>query len=364
MEFTRRTFMLAAAALGSTMSLPLPAFAQNSPSFEGKTIEIIVPFGEGGGTDVFARFVSIYLTRYLPGNPRIIVRNIPGGGSLIGTNEFAARARTDGTSVLIPSSSTFIAYLLGQQQVRFDLSTMRPAMIVQSGGVVYVPASLGISSVAELGELQGRELVYSAVSPTSVDLVPMLAFLTLGLDVRFVFGMAGGNDSRLAFERGETSIAYQSTPTYLANVQPLVETGEVVPLFSWGVIGADGNVERDPSFPELPHFIEAAEIVLGEQPSGPAFEAYKAYFAAGFGVARPVLLPQGTPDEIVAAYHAALSEAAADPEFMATSETLLGSYTPAIGDAAEAVMRGATSTTPENQEWVRNYLRDTHNASL
>ena len=74
---------------------------------------------------------------------------------------------------------------------------------------------------------------YGSQGPTSLDLVPVLAFEIMGLDVDPVFGLARG-PARVAFERGESLIDYQTSSAYLRNVVPLIKAGKAVPLFSWG----------------------------------------------------------------------------------------------------------------------------------
>jgi hypothetical protein len=73
-------------------------------------------------------------------------------------------------------------------------------------------------------------------------------------------------------------------------------------MFSWGVLDGQGNVQRDPTFPDLPHFVEAYEMMHGEAPSGVEFDAYMAFFGSGFAAQKPVMLPEGTPDDIVQTY--------------------------------------------------------------
>ncbi|MDO5658414.1 MAG: tripartite tricarboxylate transporter substrate-binding protein [Paracoccus sp. (in: a-proteobacteria)] len=354
---------IAAAATALSFAATVPASAQ-STDFSGKTIEFWVPFSEGGGSDVWARFLAPYLGKHLEGNPNVIIRNVPGGGSITGTNEYAARARPNGLQLLGTSASTQFPYLLGDRRVRYDYENFTPVLVSPTGGVVYIPSNLGIADASELGELGDRELVYASQGATSLDLVPMLAFEVLGLNVRHVFGMTGRGDGRLAFERGEATIDYQTTSAYLTNVVPLVEQGTAVPLFSYGVLDADGNIQRDPSFPDIPHFVEAYEMMHGEAPSGEAFEAYKAFFVAGFAAQKPAVLPANTPPEIVQAYRDAFAAAAADPELVASAGEILGAYTQAVGDDVEALYRIGTTIDPEAREWVRNYLRENHNVTL
>ena len=71
-----------------------------SPDFANQLVELIIPFKEGGGSDTWGRFNAPFLSRYLPGRPTVVVRNVPGGNSIAGANRFAARARPNGLSVL------------------------------------------------------------------------------------------------------------------------------------------------------------------------------------------------------------------------------------------------------------------------
>ncbi|MFD1911065.1 Bug family tripartite tricarboxylate transporter substrate binding protein [Halodurantibacterium flavum] len=360
----RRKFLAVAGGTVAATALPVSFASAQGVSFAGRNIEWVIPFAEGGGSDAWARFLAPYLSRHLPGQPNVIIRNVPGGGSITGTNEFVARARPDGLTIIGTSGSTQFPYLLGDPRVRYDYSVLPPVLVSPTGGVVYLPARFGIEDASQLGQLADQELVYASQGATSLDLVPMLAFLVMGLNVRHVFGMTGRGDGRLAFERGEATIDYQTSAAYLSNVQPLVDAGEAVPMFSWGVLDAQGNVQRDPTFPDIPHFVEAYEMMHGEAPSGVEFDAYMAFFGSGFAAQKPVMLPQGTAPEIVATYREAFAAAVADPELQANKEAALGDYEQAVGDDVEGLYRVATTIDEEAREWVRQYLTETHGVTF
>jgi tripartite-type tricarboxylate transporter receptor subunit TctC len=352
--------MLGTVAAGAA-GLARPAIAQRAVDFSGRTIEWVIPFSEGGGSDVWARFLAPYLARYLPGRPNVIVRNVPGGGSITGTNEFFLRARPDGSTFIGTSGSTQFPFLLGDPRVRYDYAQMPPVLVSPTGGVVYLPARFGVRNAGELGKLKEQELVYASQGATSLDLVPMLAFKVMGLNVRYVFGMRGRGEGRLAFERGEATIDYQTTSAYLTQVTPLVQAGTAVPMFSWGVLDANGNVARDPTFPDLPHFVEAYEMMHGRKPSGVEFDAYLAFFGSGFAAQKPAMLPPRTAAPIVAAYRQAFVETIADPELQARKGDVLGEYEQAVGDAVEALYKVATTIAPEARAWVREFLSSNFN---
>jgi tripartite-type tricarboxylate transporter receptor subunit TctC len=360
-SITRRVLLgLTAAAAGLLMAAPASAEA----SFEGKTIEWIIPFSAGGGSDVWARFNAPFLSKYLPGNPTVVVVNEPGGGSTKGTNLFAARAKPDGLTILGTSGSTQFPYLLGDPRVRYEYKDWDVVMAAPTGGVVYTTPSLGLSSPADIGKLKGQSLVYASQGATSLDLVPLLAFKLMDLDVKHVFGFKGRGDGRLAFERGETNIDYQTSSAYLKNVVPLVEAGQAVPLFSWGVLDEDGNIVRDPTFPDLPHFAEAYEMLTGQAPSGDDFDAYVAFFTAGFPAQKMVFVPNGTSADIVAAYQNAVMKMQDDPEYQTAKASVLGAYEQVTGKAAQALFEKGTTISPETRAQVVGMLESEYNAKL
>ncbi|HUF87887.1 MAG TPA: tripartite tricarboxylate transporter substrate-binding protein [Thermohalobaculum sp.] len=350
---TRRTALHLAAG-AAALALAGPASAQ--VSFEGETIEWMIPFSPGGGSDTWARFNAPFLSKYLPGNPTVVVVNEPGGGSTKGANLFAARARPDGLTIFGTSGSTQFPYLLGDPRVRYEYKDWRIAMATPTGGVVYTTPGLGLESAEDIGMLKGKKLVYASQGATSLDLVPLLAFRMLGLEVQHVFGFKGRGEGRLAFERGETNIDYQTSSAYLKNVVPLVEEGKAVPLFSWGAVDEEGNPMRDPTFPDLPYFGEAYEMLTGEAPSGPEYDTYLAFFTAGFAAQKMIFLPKGTPDEIVAAYQEAVEKMKLDPEYQATKEPVLGTYEQVTGKAAQALYEKATTIQPELRQRVIDML--------
>lgn len=350
---TRRVALgLAAGAFALGLAGPAAAEAD----FSGKTIEWIIPFSAGGGSDTWARFNAPLLSKYLPGNPVVVVVNEPGGGSTKGTNLFAARAKPDGLMILGTSGSTQFPYLLGDPRVRYDYKDWKVAMAGPTGGVVYTTPALGLTGPEDIALLKDKELIYASQGATSLDLVPLLGFRLMGFNVQHVFGFKGRGDGRLSFERGEVNIDYQTSSAYIKSVQPLADAGQAVPLFSWGVLNEAGEVVRDPTFPDLPSFVEAYETLTGAPPSGPEYDAYLAFFTAGFPAQKMVFLPNETPDDIVNAYQKAFEDMKADPDYQANAEAVLGTYEQVTGPLAQALFEKGTTISPELRQQVAAML--------
>ncbi len=356
--FKNTAMTLALACAGWATGASPPAIAAD---FDGETIEWTVPFGVGGGTDVWARFFAPQLSENLPGKPTVVVLNVPGGGSITGANQFASRANPDGLSILATSASTQFPFLLGDPRVRYDYADWVPVLASPTGGAVYVQADLGVSGPGDLAKLKEQELRFGSQGPTQLEMVALLAFKQLGLNVKPVFGMKSRGEGRLAFERGEAGIDFQTTSAYLTNVAPLVDSGKAVPLFSLGVIDADGVLQRDPAFPDLPHFAEFFEAATGAPPSGEAFEAWRAFMIAGFSLQKMIVLPKDVPADVLDAYRQAVQQIVDAPDFRERAGEEIGVYHQAVGKDAEAQLRAALDLDPAVRDWVRDWLAEDYN---
>jgi tripartite-type tricarboxylate transporter receptor subunit TctC len=350
-------------ALAVLAGLPLTQAAAQKVDFAGKRIEMLVPFNPGGGSDVYSRALAPYFEKYLPGNPTIIIRNVPGGGSITGANQFHNRAKPDGLHVLISSSSTVMNYVFRRSKFELDLSKMQPIVLSPQGSVVYVSPSLGVKSAKDMGKLKGQALTFGGNTPTGAEMRVTTAFDLLGLNVKYVWGIERG-PARLAFERGEFTINYDTTPGYMKNASQLVKAGKAVPLFSLGVLDEKGNLQRDPNFKDLPNFAEVYEMAHGKKPSGPAYEAWKAVLKMGVMANKAILLPADTPAPIVEAWRTAIQKTLADPEFDAKAGKVIEGYPQFVGESARPILNSATTLSPEVWEWLKSFLKTKHDVTL
>ena len=337
---------------------------QAEADFSGEQITWIIPFKVGGGSDVWSRLYAPFFTKYLPGNPVVAVKNMPGGGSITGGNHFEQRVRKDdGLIVFGSSGSTSFPYLLGNSKVKYDFSKYHIVFASPTGGVAYINPKLGVTSAADLKDLK-TELAYASQGATSLDIVPLLAFDMLGLNVKAIFGYKGRGSGRVAFEQGEVNIDYQTSTAYIKNVRPLVKQGLAVPLMTWGVLDDAGNVVRDPIEPDLPCFPEVYEMVHGKKPSGKSWNAWKAFMVAGFGVQKAMWLPQKTKPEIVAAYREAAGKVIADSEFQDVVKKSLGGYSQLAGEKASKAFEQVLSVSQEDKAWILKWIKDKYDVEV
>jgi tripartite-type tricarboxylate transporter receptor subunit TctC len=302
-----------------------PAASTTDGDFAGETVEMMIPLAEGGGTDTWARFVATELTHEVPGSPGLAPVNDDGGEGILGTNHFMSSARTDGTEVLVSTASTVVPYLLDMPAVRYDFAELRPILANGTGAVVYARSAAGVKGVEDLVD-RDRPLVFGGIAATSLDLTTLLAFDLLGADVESTFGFEGRGPVNLALQRGEVDIDYQTTSSYGPAVEPLVEDGTAVPLFSLGQVDESGEIVRDPNFPDLPTVVEVYEALNGEQPEADALATYRAILALTYTYQKALWVPEDTPDEALELLRSTAEEMGADPEFQAAAAEVLGGY--------------------------------------
>ena len=358
-----RRWVGAAACLAATTALAGTASAE--VNLAGKTVEFVIPFSESGGTARWANFMAPFLTEHLPGNPTVVVRYRPGAGSVSGANWFQEQDTADGTLIFGTSGSTQFPYLLGDPRVRYEYNDWRVLLVSGTGGVAYLPPeTAAMMDGLDASGLRGQNFIWGVQSATGLDLVPNLAWQMLGLSVESVLGMEGRGDGRLMFERGEANIDYQTSSAYIRSVQPMVDSGMAVPMMAWGALDDDGNIVRDPTFPDIPTFKEVCDATPGCETEGLTWDAWVTFFTAGFPANKMLFLPGAASQEMVDAYTKALQEIFARDDFWEVAAGELGVYPQMTGNAAQAAFRLGTQVKPEAREFVVNWLKESYGVVL
>ena len=333
----------------------------------GKTVEWVIPFSETGGSAKWANFYAPLLSEALPGKPTVVVKFMPGAGSTKGANWFQKQKFEDsqGTVIFGSSGSTQFPYLLGDRRVRYEYKDWNVVLASGTGGVAYLTPELSKKMKGlDASGLRDTDFIYGSQGATRLDLVPLLAWEMLGLKVEPVFGIKGRGDGRLMFERGEANIDYQTSSSYLKGVTPLVEAGTAVPMMTWGALDDAGNIVRDPTFPDIPTFKEVCEATDGCETSGEKWEAWKAFFVAGFPAQKMVFLPPGASEDAIKTYTAAFEAVKALDDFSKISAKRLGKYPQMTGTKAAGALNSATSVPDAAKAFVKNWLKERYGVSL
>ena len=347
-----RLFVLFTAAF---LSISSTAYA--SVDFSGKTITWVVPFKEGGGTSRFARFIQPFLTKYLPGNPDIQVMHIPGGGAIKGSNYFQKHAGPDGTFIFGCSTSVIVNVATGNPLVEYNLSEYRPVLLLPQNTHWFTRSDL-VNEPHDMSKLIERDLVlYALKTPASADLFHIWVFDKLGLKGAKPIPGLSSSGGYQAFLRGEIHISSHGAANYVKKVKPEIDKGKIVDLMTLGIIDADGTVSRNPLAPNAPTFPEMYEKINGEKLAGDDLEAFYSIGAAWSQASKSMLLPQGTPDEIVQAFRDAATKMVNDPEFKEKATKALGPFPLIIGEEAGAIIKKAAIFSDKTKEQLNDVLK-------
>lgn len=360
-RISRRSALMSATGLVAGITVAMSS--ATAQDFAPSQVEMIVPYAEGGGSTIHARLLAQPLAQELPGSPTMLVRNVPGAGSVVGINEFSATADPDGLMIAALGTGTFFQYLLENPAVQYPLPDFRPFLASPFGVIVYGNTQFGFSGddpVAHTRYAIENQPVYCGDGPTAADMPVLVTYSLIGIDILPVFGMANA-ESRGGFERGECQINFDNMASWSSGVEPMIEAGEAVPLFTFG-FEQDGEIVRDPMAPDIPTFLEVYEEIKGEPLAGIEYDVWKMLFDIRVMASKMFVLPPETPDEIVEIYADAMVAALESESLQSeVAEDVLGPYPQVTGiEATKAVLLGAAQVSDEQRAWLRNWLAEVY----
>jgi len=178
-------------------------FAQ-TPSFQGKTITIVVGTVAGDLYDLYARAIGLFMGRYLAGNPNIIVQNMPGAGHMIAANYVYTVAKPDGLTLGAINAGLYFEQLIGRPQVKFDWTKFTwVGNATKSPQVLYMRADTPFKTVEDVRSAKEAPKCGTTGMSNMGYFVPKLLEETVGAKFNVIAGYQGGNEIDLAVERGE-----------------------------------------------------------------------------------------------------------------------------------------------------------------
>lgn len=337
-------------------SAATPKAASPTPvSFAGKTVTIIVSSAAGGTADITARAYARHLTRFLPGHPIVVVRNMPGGGGTIGAN-YAYGAKPDGLTLTNVVSSTKLNELLGASAVKYRVAEM-PALLGTAGAIVIYVRSGLITRPEDIVKAKGIVFGYMA-GTAGTGWVVFRELVEFPVE-KSVFAFTGSGDTMRAFLAGEINMTTQDSQTYTSSMLPYVEKGEVAVLAQSGILDEKGELVKDPILPkDMLTAKELYEKVYGKSPSGIKWDAYKRVLAdKSFNYI--LSLPPKTPDDVAQTYWAATEEMIKDATFLKDIQPLVGSGGVwGAGRAYDRAFKASFGMEPEIRDWLRKVLSE------
>src|SRR4051812_47169709 len=197
----RRAMLRTIALIAAFVLSPVSTVAADD-FYRDKTITLIVGTTAGGGYDTDGRLVAQYLSRHIPGAPKIVVSNMPGASGIRAVNYLYSIAPKDGTAIGTFNSAMPFLEAAGAPGVTYKSSELSwIGSLSQSVQVVVVWHTAGVRT---LEDAKKKEVIMGALgSGGTMTIFPRLLNGAFGTKFRIVSGYQGGTDVNLAMERGE-----------------------------------------------------------------------------------------------------------------------------------------------------------------
>jgi tripartite-type tricarboxylate transporter receptor subunit TctC len=305
--FSNRKDRFAAARL-SLLAAALAAAAGASPAvaqadfYAGKQITFIVGAGVGGGYDLQARTTARHLSRHIPGNPTIVVQNMPAAGSMAATNFMASGAPTDGTTMALIQRGMLLAKLTYPAGTRFDIGKFNWIGSLNSETAVTLSWNASAPH-RKAKDLFDRELIVGGIVSVDPETTPRLYNSLIGTKFKIVSGYNSTAQIALAIERGEVhGIADWSWSSFKAVRPDWIRDKKVSILMQ-------GALTREPELGDLP---SALDFIMNQADR----QVMELHFTQKTA-ARPVIMPPGVPLDRVAMLRRAFAALTDDKEFQA-----------------------------------------------
>jgi tripartite-type tricarboxylate transporter receptor subunit TctC len=289
-------------ALLAVAALPGPAGAADA-YFKDKQIRLIVGSAPGGGYDAYGRLLSQYMKQHIPGNPTIIVQNMPGAGSLVAANYIYNVAPKDGTAIGAVNAMLATDPLVYPDRVKFDPRQFRwlgSALRENHVGVVW-----HLTRIKTFDDVLKNELIVAGTGGAT-NFYPLFVDAMLGAKIKMIPGYQGTKQGMLAMERGEVGGLVGITwASVKATNGSWLRDDKIRPFIQFGM-------KKHPELPDVSWVYDYARNDDDRAAMDMAFGNSE------FG--RPFIAPPGVPAEVAQILRDAFEDTMADPEFRADAE--------------------------------------------
>jgi tripartite-type tricarboxylate transporter receptor subunit TctC len=314
--------------------------------YKSKPITILVGYGTGGGYDVYARVISRHFGRHVPGNPSLIVQNMPGAGSLRATNHLFVNAPKDGSMFgTFARNMPLMGVLGGNANVQFDARKFTwlgsPSSTQDDAYMLFVRRAAKTNTIEDARNQKRDPIILggTAEGATGND-VAFLIRDTLGLNFKLITGYPDSGALFIAIERGELDGRFVGLSAVASNKPDWLKPGGLVkPILQFA------RRTRHPDFPDVPTARELA-------PEGRAKQLIE-LAEIPYMLSRPYAAPPGLPADRAKALRAAFDATTRDKDFLAEADKLGLDVSPVGADEAMEMLDLLAAAPPELKEQLR-----------
>lgn len=344
--------------LGLALTLVLSsesARAQQEPFYAGKTVRIISGFAPGGTIDLSAHLFSRHLSKYIPGNPNVIVQTMTGAGGQVAANYTYSVAKPDGLTLLQSPTGVVMNAFLAPETVQYDVRRVQAVWVSADSWMTVI--NLKATQIRKAEDLLKTSISLRAGGSglsSMRTLRPKLALELFGVGHTLVTGYKGSSDLLLALEKGEIHLFENPQDGYKTNIQSREKDGSVVVLWQTGILTPEDNFKRSNL---LQHVPTLDEILPKDKKKGAAWLAWKAAVVPqAFQYLTSV--PAGLPPERMAILTRALGQMTQDSAFRKEFETILGDPPDAVvGEQADRIVKDAVKKLFDDYKEGVDYLQ-------
>lgn len=298
--------------------------------FAGKQIRMIVPSPPAGGYDLYGQLAVRHLGRFIPGNPTIVISYMPGAGGLNAMNYLYEVAPRDGTAIAVMAQELAYHQALGLKGVRYDATRFSYVGRVTANVPVHMVWHTAL--VKSIEEIKKREVVTGAVGTGGHVDLPRAQNALIGTKWKIIAGYKGGNELRIAMERGEIQAGIAPATLFNQQLKPWLDQGKVKIVVQYADF-------RHPTLPDVPALVDLADT---PEPKG-VFKLLASVATLGRGYATT----PGVPAETVIILRRAFTAMINDPAFKADAETRGADLLPMPGEELAAYIKGIIATPPD-----------------
>jgi tripartite-type tricarboxylate transporter receptor subunit TctC len=329
--------LIAFAAILSAFGCAGASAQPDEAFYRGKTIDMVIGYPPGGSNDFYARAVARHIGRHIPGNPSVIPKNMPGGGSLVAANNLFNIAPKDGTVLGLIAATIPLEARLGAPNVKFESGKFNWIGRVAAGvNIAFVWHTVPVKTIQDTFK---REVVLGATGRSStVAIYPSVLRNVIGAKFKLVMGYKSSTTAMLAMERGEV----EGHSTSLNIVESLhsdwIKDKKIAILVQYAL-------KRHPDLPDVPLSWE-----LGRTPED---KQILRIVANATEVGKMILAPPGLPAERVTLLRRAFDATVKDPEFLDELKKLQLEVGPMPGEELQSLVEEVDKVSPAIMDKVK-----------
>jgi tripartite-type tricarboxylate transporter receptor subunit TctC len=306
----RGVSIIALAGAMATLLFSTPDGWAADDFYKGKTFRLIVGFSPGGGYDTYTRLIARYFSKYIPGNPTMLVQNMTGAGSLIAANYIAKRAKPDGLAGAVFNNSLIVQKSLGDKKIKIPFEKLEWVGAPSRGEIVCMMMAFTGKTTLEdvLNSKEPLKMGATRTGSTGHD-IPAIMNKTMGTNFEIITGYRGTATVRLALESHEIDGFCSQWESMRVTARGILDSKGGQKLVPYII---DSHSYQDPETKSLPLF---KDVIKSKE----NLEIYESW-ASQMAFQRPLALPPGTPKDRLQILRRAYAKTLKDPALLAEAK--------------------------------------------